>query len=120
MAELILNGLILLMVGANFVCLRVVVGTWLVTVLGDNRLAQHSVNLAAFTVAVLLTLWGLTNYLSQSEPPGPDQPGRNGSGELVALVRTAPPVDPRRLPQRPALVLAAPCSAPVAAIARRT
>jgi len=70
MADMILNGLILLMVGANFVCLRVVVGTWLVEVLGDNRLAQHSVNLAAFTVAVLLTLWGLNNYLTQAALAG--------------------------------------------------
>lgn len=68
MADLILNGLILLMIGANFVCLRVVVGTWMVSLLPDNRVMQQSVNIAAFVAAILLTFWGLNNYLTHAAP----------------------------------------------------
>lgn len=54
------------MIGANFVCLRVVVGTWLVSVLPDKRVVQQGINLAVFAAAVVLTLWGLNNYLTHT------------------------------------------------------
>lgn len=66
MTELFLNGLILLMIGANFICLRIIVGPWAMSVLPENRTSRYGIDLAMFLAAVSLTLWALTNYLSHS------------------------------------------------------